>query len=553
MLSVNTNTSALNAQNKFLVTSRKLSTHFERLSSGLRINGAKDDAAGLSISSRMTAQVRGVQKAIQNANDNISFLQTAEGALNEVTSILQRMRELTVQASNDGVLNRSDRTSIQEEITQLSAELNRINETTTFNGRQIFSQHQTISTGTEHADVTGFDETYDMASAQSGSTAGEIATKMQQSWFRESVDRVEKYYGITPASGWDIVVGFTVGADFAGQVSGSGGKMTFNTDDVNIDDEGFSVAIHEVTHAVMIAAGVAGSRWWMEGTAQFMEDGDSRLKSEIEAADVATVVAATLEQSYFVTNGFDEFETDHYAAAYAATRYLHATIKDRGYEGGIKAMMQELQSNGGDFDAAIQTVAGFSSEANFLEAFQQVGKEFIENEIDLDNTDIGIIGGYDADKGRITTLENIVSHVAMFEEDKQGGVDLTMHIGPNGSDTLSMKIGSFNTGALNLTGEGRNVMNEVNTESLLINLDAAIDYVSSQRSQFGAMQNRLDSTIASLQVNLETTSASRSRIMDADFSTETASLATAQIIQQASVSVLAQANAAPNIALALLS
>jgi len=164
-----------------------------------------------------------------------------------------------------------------------------------------------------------------------------------------------------------------------------------------------------------------------------------------------------------------------------------------------------------------------------------------------------VIGGFDADKGAITDLDNIVSYVAMFEEDKNGGVDLTMHIGPNASDTLSMKIGSFNTGALNLSGDGVNVMSAVNTESLLVNLDAAIDYVSGQRSEFGAMQNRLDSTIASLQVNLETTSASRSRIMDADFTTESAGLATAQIIQQASVSILAQANASSNIALALLS
>jgi flagellin len=123
----------------------------------------------------MTAQVRGVQKSIQNANDNISFLQTAEGALNEVTNILQRMRELAVQGSNAGVLSGSDRQSLQEEIDQLGSELNRINETTIFNGRKIFSQHKTISTGTDYADVKGFDEFYDMASATSGSSAGEIA------------------------------------------------------------------------------------------------------------------------------------------------------------------------------------------------------------------------------------------------------------------------------------------------------------------------------------------------------------------------------------------
>lgn len=562
MLSVNTNTSSINAQNKFLLTSRKLSTHFERLSSGLRINGAKDDAAGLSISSRMTAQVRGVQKSIQNANDNISFLQTAEGALNEVTNILQRMRELTVQASNNGVLNTSDRESIQAEITQLSDELNRINETTTFNGRKIFSQHKTISTSTEHADVTGFDETYDMASATAGSTAGGIATAMKQSWFRESVDRIEKYYGITPAEGTDIEIDFiddSSSTSFLGQVKSftdangnvTSMTLTFNTAKVAADSDGFSTAIHEATHAVMRAAGVGGSSWWMEGTAQFMEDGDSRLRNDIAVAEaanpgngVADIVALDISGS--------GFGSPEYSASYAATRYLHATIKERGYEGGIKAMMQELQSNGGDFDAAIQTVAGFADEQSFLDAFQQVGEEFINNELDLENDDIGVIGGYDADKGSITTLDNIISYVAMFEEDKNGGVDLTMHIGPNASDTLSMKIGSFNTGALNLSGDGVNVMSAVNTESLLVNLDAAIDYVSGQRSEFGAMQNRLDSTIASLQVNLETTSASRSRIMDADFTTESAGLATAQIIQQASVSILAQANASSNIALALL-
>ena len=562
MLSVNTNTSALNAQNKFLISSRNLSTRFERLSSGLRINGAKDDAAGLSISSRMTAQVRGVQKAIQNANDNISLLQTGEGALNEVTNILQRMRELAVQASNGGVLNSSDRQSIQAEIDQLSSELNRINETTTFNGRNIFSQHKTISTGTDEADVKGFDEFYDMASATSGSSAGGIATAMKQSWFRESVNRLEKYYGITAAEGTDIEIDFTNSASFAGQVksvtTGSGQlvalTLTFNTSSVDVDSQGFSVAIHEVTHAVMRASGVGtGSSWWMEGTAQFMEDGDSRLKSEIAGATngAADIVALTLSQAYLDANSIS-FGTDRYASAYGATRYLHATIKDQGHEGGIKAMMQELQSNGGDFDAALRTVSGFADEESFLAAWQQEGEEFIANEIDLENSDIGVIGGFDADKGMITDLDNIISYTTMFEDSKNGGVDLTMHIGPSGSDVVSMKVGSFNTGALNLSSSGVNVLNAVNTESLLINLDAAIDYVSSQRSELGAMQNRLDSTIASLQVNLETTSASRSRITDADFSTETAGLATAQIIQQASVSILAQANASPNIALALL-
>jgi flagellin len=137
MFSVNSNSAALNTFSSLRQNQRAISTGFERLSSGLRVNGAKDDAAGLSISTRMTAQVKGTQQATRNANDSISYLQTAEGALNETTNILQRMRELTVQAGNE-TLNAQDREAIQGEVTQLMAELDRINETTNFNNKKKF-------------------------------------------------------------------------------------------------------------------------------------------------------------------------------------------------------------------------------------------------------------------------------------------------------------------------------------------------------------------------------------------------------------------------------
>ncbi len=131
-LMINTNVSALNAQRRLTSSTNTLGKTFERLSSGLRINRAGDDAAGLSISTRMTAQVRGTTQAIRNANDAISLTQVAEGALNETTSALQRIRELTVQAAND--TNRAtDRTDIQREIKQLLSEIDRISTTTTFN------------------------------------------------------------------------------------------------------------------------------------------------------------------------------------------------------------------------------------------------------------------------------------------------------------------------------------------------------------------------------------------------------------------------------------
>ena len=135
-LFINTNTSSINARRKLTGSSNALQRSFERLSSGLRINSARDDAAGLAISNRMTAQIRGLDQAVRNSNDGISLAQTAEGALNETTNLLQRIRELAVQSAND-TNNDSDRASLQAEVAQLKTELDRISETTNFNGNKI--------------------------------------------------------------------------------------------------------------------------------------------------------------------------------------------------------------------------------------------------------------------------------------------------------------------------------------------------------------------------------------------------------------------------------
>ena len=135
-LNINTNLSSLNAQRQLTSTSNSLGRSFERLSSGLRINGAKDDAAGLSITTRFTAQIRGLNQAVRNSNDGISLTQTAEGALSETTNILQRMRELAVQAAND-TNTTADRQNLQDEVDQLVSELDRIGNNTTFNNWNI--------------------------------------------------------------------------------------------------------------------------------------------------------------------------------------------------------------------------------------------------------------------------------------------------------------------------------------------------------------------------------------------------------------------------------
>src|SRR6056297_1856126 len=135
-LTINTNVASLNAQRNLGASQADLNKSMQRLSSGLRINSAKDDAAGLAFSDRMTAQIRGLNQAARNANDGISLAQTAEGALQESTNILQRMRELAVQSANDTNTD-TDRTSLNNEVTQLKAELQRIAENTSFNGKNL--------------------------------------------------------------------------------------------------------------------------------------------------------------------------------------------------------------------------------------------------------------------------------------------------------------------------------------------------------------------------------------------------------------------------------
>ena len=135
-ISINTNVASLNAQRNLSASQTNLAKSMQRLSSGLRINSAKDDAAGLAISDRMTSQIRGLNQATRNANDGISLAQTAEGAMQESTNILQRMRELAVQSAND-TNSASDRASLQSEVDQLKQELTRIAETTPFNGKKL--------------------------------------------------------------------------------------------------------------------------------------------------------------------------------------------------------------------------------------------------------------------------------------------------------------------------------------------------------------------------------------------------------------------------------
>ncbi|HMY40250.1 MAG TPA: flagellin, partial [Marinagarivorans sp.] len=240
-LVINTNVSSLNAQRQLVSSGNELSTAMERLSSGKRINTAADDAAGLAISNRMTSQIRGLNQAVRNANDGISLIQTAEGALDETTNILQRMRELAIQSAN-GIYDDSNRATLDAEVQQLIAELDRIAKTTTFNGQtlldgslgdvqlQVGSQanqtidiaiqamdSKTLGMGSVSVDVLGaavtanlstvtLNETDVLINGQSiGSFTGSIDT------FQDLIDNINKNVLGVEASGYTNLKGDLVG------------------------------------------------------------------------------------------------------------------------------------------------------------------------------------------------------------------------------------------------------------------------------------------------------------------------------------------------------
>jgi len=480
-LYINTNQSALNAQRQLTSTTSSLSRSFERLSSGLRINGAKDDAAGLSITTRFTSQIRGLNQAVRNSNDGISLAQTAEGALNETTNILQRIRELSVQAAND-TNNDSDRESLQAEVGQLKTELDRIAETTNFNGNKILNGSflgakvqvganvgETISVSVGDARTTALARQVRVSSANGVSTTLSFGT-----------------LSFTPANGSSVAIRAAVAADDQLSTSNNANSAIAKAKAIN-DASAFSgvraiVGDTTVTGTTITTTTLDETNFLtindqkITGFSVQANDADGSLVDAINAvSDKTGVVASLNENSQLVLTAADGRNIE---IAISGTSATLGGIVD-----GVTGGKISLQSNG-QFDASFDT-----------------------------DTDVSL--------GGITS---------------SGTLSGTVVFGVNSDSSVSSIDISTRAGAV---------------EALDV-IDLALEQVSSSRANLGALQNRLESTINNLSTTSENLSASRSRILDADFASETATLSRNQIIQQAGVSILAQANQQPQIALSLL-
>jgi len=475
---VNTNTASINAQRNLNNTTRSLGQSFQRLSSGLRINSAKDDAAGLAISERFSTQIRGLNQAVRNTNDGVSLAQTAEGGLQESGSILQRMRELSVQSAND-TNTTADRESIQEEIGALVDELDRIATKTTFNNQNLL------------------DGSFTGAKFHIGANFRENLTVSVKDSRSDALGRQARY-----SSSVDI------------QTAGAGDALSDG-----------DVTVNGVTIRSTVAA-------------------DDSLSTTLNAASAISKAAAINDSSNFtgVTAVVEKTEI-------VATSDITAVTMDSTNNISINGKVLtgfRVQDNDAD-DTLINQINAVSDETGVV-ASLDVDNRLVLSADDGRNIELSVLGnGTRTGLGGVGTTVTGGRLTLQSEDQYQLGGAATSKLGDVGGAGATLFGVNSDNSVKNIDVTSREGANEA-----IATLDIAIGQVSSHRGELGAVQNRLASTVRNLEVSSENLSASRSRIQDADFASETATFSRNKIVQQAGVSVLAQANQQPNIALSLL-
>jgi flagellin len=489
---INTNVASLNAQNNLANSQGGLSQSLERLSSGLRINSAADDAAGLAISTRMSSQINGLTQAAQNANDGISLAQTAGGALTSVNANLQTLRQLAVESAN-ATNTSSDRSALNAEAQQLVDEIQNTATTTQFNGQNLLDgsftaqQFQTGANANQTISVSVAGATTDTLGNFGG--AGTSAVTSTQWTVADSI----------------VVNGVTIGASNATSAPGvSAGSAYAKAAAINAQTSLTGVTATASTTVSGVAA-TAGSTTtsgdlWINGIAVGSISSSTSALGQIQNA--ANAINAVSAQSGVV------------AVADASTGQLQLTASD-----GRDINVSTSATSGAAVTAATGLTglafAGATVAANGNLTGTNTGGTTTEgtlslnssSAINLTDTDAGVALGYGGLTGYSSTLSSLAN------------LDISTVSGANA--------------AINI-------------------VDASINQINAQQADLGAIQNRFTSTIGNLNTSSTNLSAAQSRIEDTDYASETANLAHYQILQQAGTAMLAQANSLPNSILTLL-
>lgn len=583
-LVINTNVASLNAQRQLMQSGNALDQATERLSSGQRINSAKDDAAGLAIANRMTSQVRGLDQAVRNANDGISMIQTAEGALQEGTNILQRMRELSVQSAN-GIYSDTDRGRLDSEVQQLKVELNRISEQTTFNGQALLDgslEGAALQVGSEQfqtIDITIGSFTTNALGGAAADIVGEESTGLASLTAIEDGDLIVNdttISSLTAATNVNEAL-TTINADLEGkgaevstlvQVEGNGGGSGIlrDTDTVSIrlvdgDGQNQDITITGTNSMQEVVDKInAGS------SIQASLDKDGALVLSAEGAESIEVNGSSADALSAV--GLSDVGGTAGLGSNTANEFSLVVNDTSGSQNGVT-----LQAGTGGTAVANDLGVDFNDDdGNLVGASAGAGTA-----IDLAKGDL-LINGVAVGAISVAAGDSAADNASLIVEkinDISSDTGVVATVGANNEvslrsssgDEISIEYGegATDTDVFALTGlQERNateglgsvasldISTAAGAQKAIGILDNAIDQVGQTRADLGAVNNRLDFTVANLTNISEKTSAARSRIMDADFAAETANLSKSQVLQQAAQAMLAQANARPQQALQLL-
>jgi flagellin len=495
---INTNVMSLNAQRNLNKSQGAMETAMQRLSSGLRINSAKDDAAGLAISERMTSQIRGLNQAVRNANDGISLAQTGEGALSETGRLLQRMRELAVQSANS-TNSAFDRSALNAEANQLKSELDRIASTTTFNGLKILDgtyQNKAFHVG------ANADETIAVSITGSGTSdlkhytvAGTNATDNQGTG-STSVAAATLTGEVNVILAQTLTISGSEGSDTAAvAISATAAEVAAA---VNLTTENTGVSAKASTTATLSGLSAAGSVTITLGS---VAGTDTTVSATVTTGDLSALASEINTRT-----GTTGITAEESGGTLTLVQSDGRDIRIENFTGPADADTIEFDGNAGA--AGTQLVSGAATDDSAIAAgeveFFSAGSFTVESDVAVG---AGSVLNVAADTA-VASSEATVSQVDISSV--------------SGSNT-----------ALDI-------------------LDSALQRISRIRGDLGAIQSRFESVVNSLSATSENVAAARSRVLDADFAKETAEMTRGQILQQAGISVLAQANIAPQSVLSLL-
>lgn len=515
------NLTAMNANRMLGLTTGAQAKSTEKLSSGFKINRAADDAAGLSISEKMRKQIRGLTQASDNAQDGISCVQTAEGALNEVHSMLQRMNELAVKASNGTLTDETDRKAVQNEIDALITEIDRVSETTKFNDMYLLK-------GSGAADsADGY--TYALTDTAKADMEGKLALKAGQSAFAPGATAAVKGEATAAAASMALNTTALGGNGLFVKTTGAADTTYTEVTDANLSTY-FDVADDgTVTKKTGFDFGTAGNLTLAQaGGATTSTTPENNVTGTAKTDAVKSEIDQYVEVAADGTLKYKEGKVLYQVAADTTTQF------------GAQVDAQEIAE---------------SDLANYFEISgnpltDSTGKKLTEEE--LTSTTYfengiykgGIYKKDDTGASKEIGAEQISDYITMTSASSDA-LEFNLHVGSewHKNNKISVKIEAMSSAGIGVDVLAtKGLMTEDDATNAIETISEAIQKVSDQRSALGAVQNRLEHTIANLDNIVENTTSAESRIRDVDMAEEMVEYSKNNILAQAGQSMLAQAN-----------